>query len=780
MKALILTGGKETRIAPYTTVLPKPLMPIEDVPILGITLRHIKHFGFSKVIIKCGYLAELIQKIKILMLLLIVGALVICLPLTTKATELSGRVYHVNTPVPKAFVVSIDHKNRMKFAFTDQQGRYTLKVKEAPFYLVSVIPIGNGIRNGFTFYNYMQQNRLIYPEQRKQILLDYHLERAGNLVLVAYDKQGRLMRKKNFMKQGHFGEQFIYATDLDGEATASLPTFVHDQAGRDKDNPDEMGIPVMLIPLKKPVAVHFLFWEVKNAGKLLLEMNPDGKGYQFTSKGELKAILVNHALAVTQFQKLRRRLEGIGDTNIKGKVQADIRQVENLLVQAEKVASQKEKARISDEALSRIIRIREDVELLKAHQDIEQNRKGSISIFLKHKNGTPLTGASIAYKQTSHDYLFGVSEIGAPAILRKCKEIGINHTPFMPIMGAIQPEPNTYRFNAVDDNFNLNLLFQEKLHIKAHGMMYFFKDFIPQFYFGRPFKDIRSNLEEHLKRVILRYRDNVDIWEAVNEPSTTNPLGFSREQMLEVIKMSCKAIHKYAPGKKILINDAGEFDFGLKYLIYNESGNLQNTYSTSFNHFLQALTRQGNISYDIIGLQFYPGFYLGGQFENLRGPAMDLGWYSDYLDQYAKYGKEIHLTEFSVPSKKGDGMNGWWRRPWDSETQAEYLLSIYTITFSKPDVKAITWWNASDKGAFIVSGGLLDSKGREKPAFSALRNLLSQWTSRGVGKTDGTGRLHIGGFGGTYQATVNSGGSTRQITFSITERKDRKIDVIVP
>ena len=61
MKAVILTGGRGTRLAPYTTVLPKPLMPIGDVPILEIILRQIKHFGFSEVIMACGYLAELIQ-----------------------------------------------------------------------------------------------------------------------------------------------------------------------------------------------------------------------------------------------------------------------------------------------------------------------------------------------------------------------------------------------------------------------------------------------------------------------------------------------------------------------------------------------------------------------------------------------------------------------------------------------------------------------------------------------------------------------------------------------
>ncbi len=61
MKAVILTGGRGSRLAPYTTVFPKPLIPIGEIPILEIILRQLKYFGFSEAILACGYLAELIQ-----------------------------------------------------------------------------------------------------------------------------------------------------------------------------------------------------------------------------------------------------------------------------------------------------------------------------------------------------------------------------------------------------------------------------------------------------------------------------------------------------------------------------------------------------------------------------------------------------------------------------------------------------------------------------------------------------------------------------------------------
>jgi len=61
MDAIILAGGKGTRLAPYTTILPKPLMPIGDVPILDIVLRQLKNHGFMKVTMAVGYLAELLE-----------------------------------------------------------------------------------------------------------------------------------------------------------------------------------------------------------------------------------------------------------------------------------------------------------------------------------------------------------------------------------------------------------------------------------------------------------------------------------------------------------------------------------------------------------------------------------------------------------------------------------------------------------------------------------------------------------------------------------------------
>jgi len=61
MNAVILAGGKGARLAPYTKILPKPLMPIGDMPILEVILRQMKAVGIDEVILTVGHLSELLK-----------------------------------------------------------------------------------------------------------------------------------------------------------------------------------------------------------------------------------------------------------------------------------------------------------------------------------------------------------------------------------------------------------------------------------------------------------------------------------------------------------------------------------------------------------------------------------------------------------------------------------------------------------------------------------------------------------------------------------------------
>lgn len=61
MRAIILAGGKGTRLRPYTVVLPKPLMPIGEYPILEVIVRQLVSQGFTHITLAVNHQAEIIQ-----------------------------------------------------------------------------------------------------------------------------------------------------------------------------------------------------------------------------------------------------------------------------------------------------------------------------------------------------------------------------------------------------------------------------------------------------------------------------------------------------------------------------------------------------------------------------------------------------------------------------------------------------------------------------------------------------------------------------------------------
>jgi NDP-mannose synthase len=61
MRAVVLAGGKGTRLSPYTKILPKPLMPIGEMPILEVILLQMKEEGITDITLTVGHLSHLLM-----------------------------------------------------------------------------------------------------------------------------------------------------------------------------------------------------------------------------------------------------------------------------------------------------------------------------------------------------------------------------------------------------------------------------------------------------------------------------------------------------------------------------------------------------------------------------------------------------------------------------------------------------------------------------------------------------------------------------------------------
>ena len=61
MKVIILAGGKGKRLRPITDYVPKPLIPIKNIPIIEWQIKYLKKFGISEIIVCSGYKTKMIE-----------------------------------------------------------------------------------------------------------------------------------------------------------------------------------------------------------------------------------------------------------------------------------------------------------------------------------------------------------------------------------------------------------------------------------------------------------------------------------------------------------------------------------------------------------------------------------------------------------------------------------------------------------------------------------------------------------------------------------------------
>ncbi|MDD4785563.1 MAG: endo-1,4-beta-xylanase, partial [Pirellulales bacterium] len=127
----------------------------------------------------------------------------------------------------------------------------------------------------------------------------------------------------------------------------------------------------------------------------------------------------------------------------------------------------------------------------------------------------------------------------------------------------------------------------------------------------------------------------------------------------------------------------------------------------------------------------------------------------EILDQYASLGKELHITEFT-PTSSGEPISCSHREGvWDEAAQADYAVKFYRVCFAHPAMRAITWWDLCDQGAWLPGGGMLRKDLSPKPVYEQLRRLIhEEWKTRLAGTTDGNGRLSFRGFFGEYRVTI--------------------------
>jgi NDP-sugar pyrophosphorylase family protein len=59
--AVVLAGGKGVRLRPYTVTIPKPLVPVGDMPIVEVVIRKLARSGFGRILLAVNHMGDLIR-----------------------------------------------------------------------------------------------------------------------------------------------------------------------------------------------------------------------------------------------------------------------------------------------------------------------------------------------------------------------------------------------------------------------------------------------------------------------------------------------------------------------------------------------------------------------------------------------------------------------------------------------------------------------------------------------------------------------------------------------
>lgn len=604
-----------------------------------------------------------------------------------------------------------DYSKQISQVYSEKDGAFTLNSVPVDGFL-QVQPMEESGAGQMLVYPWQPR---VYAVGKRDARLDLKTPPAVNYVIAAYGPSGTLMRWKDWEAAGKYGQRFLFATDARLRAISAQVYPVFGPLAGMKGEPRGEGLPAVIVEPGQEVEIHGLFWETKGYGRLQVSALPE----PLKSAGDSVVVNWNHALARHAIARARFNDFTGGDDPAwfdVFRIELDALEKE-LAVPAGELATAAEAA-AADAILVRALDIADRAALERG------KRRAAV---VRAKDATPFVFG--VYQGSPFEGTGGYS--GKPAY-QAARDAGFSLATVLPAWGWAGPYLKDSA--ALETVFGTGALKGMGYAVKAHGVCWLqdFMDILPPNMHGMPHPQVVQSALNYQLGLVEALGPGVQLWEALNEPATTNSENFTREEMLEFVARSAASLK--GKGKTTLVNSPHEFNYGIKHEIYTLDGKPLFGYPDTFATFLDAAaTAKALKDIDVIGLQVYPGFHLAGgkPGEPFEGPAWTPAYFERMLNVYATYKKAIHVTEFSVPSSYAtEWKAGYWKRPWDEPTQADYAEAIYTVAYGHPAVTSIGWWDITDEKPSVVTGGLLHADRTPKPVFNRLSHFISEAVKR--------------------------------------------------
>ncbi|MHC5034173.1 MAG: endo-1,4-beta-xylanase [Planctomycetota bacterium] len=287
-------------------------------------------------------------------------------------------------------------------------------------------------------------------------------------------------------------------------------------------------------------------------------------------------------------------------------------------------------------------------------------------------------------------------------------------------LARLEPEEGKPDYSRIDEI--LAWCEQEGITPKGHPLWWGNPSGVPKWLEGADWETEQRQCRRVVSRSVERYRDRIKIWDAINEAHDwANGLGHTHEQAVEITRIACETIRENQPDATVIVNNCCPFgEYAASGIVY--SGPVLDPVRTPLGY-MQAVM-EADFDFDVVGVQLY--------FQ-----ARDMLAISKLLDEYARFGKRVHITELGIASEEGAlppgdereelaRVRGSWHGPWSERNQADWVEWFYTMCHARPEMEAITWWDIADP-AFISSAGFLREDATPKESYYRLRGLLRSW-----------------------------------------------------
>ena len=368
--------------------------------------------------------------------------------------------------------------------------------------------------------------------------------------------------------------------------------------------------------------------------------------------------------------------------------------------------------------------------------DIRNWRQRDLAVRVLDADGSPVADAQVEIVQAGHDFLFGCNlfafrrwESDRKNTLYEKRFRDLFNAATVPLYWSVT-ERQRGRLEFGPTDAAVRWCRAEHIQVKGHPLLW--HETVPRWVEELGAHEARAAIQAHLMQAVERYRDTVDFWDVIQEPSPPLHIGPVTLDPAEALRWTLDA----KPRGRLLVNG-------------DDAASLADL----------ARRMRGGPKFDGLGIQAHQH----------DGP-WTLDMIRQTLDAAAGADLPVHVSEVTI-------LGG----PEDEPEQAEAVRHFYTAAFAHPKVASITWWDLSDQFAWRnAPAGLVRADLSPKPAYTVLDRLLNHlWRTDAAGRSGDDGKVTVRAFLGQYKITAQHGRRKATVEFRLGRDGPAEVEIVL-